>query len=257
MLDSEGLDYVSASNVPDNDKHGNNPPNTIPRALTIAEIKEYVQDYVTAAKAVLENGADGVEIHSANGYLLDQFLHENTNTRTDEYGGSIENRARFTLEVIDAVVAAVGADKVAVRLSPWSVFGGLNTGVSAIPQFSYVVAEIEKRRLAGSELAYLHIIEPRVAIKADADGEAKFGESNRFVRDIWKGVLIRAGGFKYADSVSDTEADDKLIISLGRLFLANPDIVRRWKEGLPLNAYNRDTFYTPGEVGYTDYPFAK
>lgn len=255
-LDMRGLDFVSASNVPDNSKHSTNPPNTIPRPLTKDEIKEYVADYVQAAKNALGAGADGVEIHSANGYLLDQFLHENTNNRTDEYGGSIENRCRFTLEVVDAVVAAVGPSKVGIRLSPWSAFGGLDTGVSVVPQFSCLIAELEKRGLAGQRLMYVHVIEPRAAVKAAEADDTNPG-SNHFVRDIWSGTLIRAGGYKYNHAVEDTNADNNTVITVGRLFLANPDLVRRWREHLPLNQYNRDTFYTQDAKGYTDYPFYK
>lgn len=246
-LDKKGLPYVSASPIPT--------ATGTPRALTKEEIKEYIQDYVSAAKAAISAGADGIEIHSANGYLLDQFLHENTNQRTDEYGGSIENRARFTLEVVDAVISAIGANKVAVRFSPWSMFGGLDTGVSVIPQFSYVIAELQKRALNGHELAYVHVVEPRVAIK-DKDEPTITTGSNNFVRDIWTGVLVRAGGYKYEHALADTNEDDKLVVALGRLFIANPDIVKRWKEGLSLNKYERSTFYTSGEKGYTDYPFA-
>ena len=143
-LDARGLPYVSASDVPEST---NNPDAPVPRPLTVDEIKEYVKNYVQAAKNAIEAGADGVEIHSTNGYLLDQFLHENTNKRTDQYGGSIENRARFTLEVVDAVTEAIGADRVGIRLSPWNLSNSMEHNNNIVAQFAYVTGE-EKGNLA-------------------------------------------------------------------------------------------------------------
>ena len=251
-MDARGLPFVSSSAVADptcND-------GALPRALTKEEIKQYVKDYAQAAKNAIEAGADGIEIHGANGYLPDQFLHENTNTRTDEYGGSIENRARFTLEVVDAVIEAIGAEKTAIRISPFGVFGSMEVGVSPIPQFSYLVSEFQKRALAGKELAYLHVFEnPPVNIPNYVYTE--LNHQNDFVRLIWKGPLILAGGYNAELAKERVAADDKTLIAMGRYFLSTPDIVNRWEKDIPLNPYHRDTFYTPGEVGYTDYPFAE
>lgn len=251
-LESRGLPYVAPSAIkadPAEEK--------VPTPLTKAEIKQYIADYVQAAKNAIEAGADGVEIHSANSYLLDEFLHENSNNRTDEYGGSIENRARFTLEVVDAVSAAIGADRTGIRLSPWGIYGGMEAGVSPIPQFSYVVAELQKRANAGNELAYVHLMEPRMVFRHGFHDEVYVEGSNDFARTIYKGVLIRSNGYNLEKATADTEKDDKLLIAMGRYFISTPDLVNRWKNGIPLNPYVRATFYSQGKEGYTDYPFAE
>lgn len=253
-LDSRGLPYVSASNVGEDSI---NPDAPEPRPLTKPEIQEYIATYVQAAKNAIEAGADGVEIHSANGYLLDQFLHENTNLRTDEYGGSIENRARFTLEVVDAITAAVGADKVGIRLSPWGVAGNVEPGVSPLPQFSYVLTELQKRALAGTELAYVHVVEPRWVVRRHVFDLQESDGSNEWVSTIWKGTLIRAGGYYLELAKEHADANDKVLIAMGRNFIANPDFVDRWEKGITLNEQHRETYYAPGAVGYTDYPFAQ
>lgn len=254
-LDKLGHPYVSASNLPE---PVNNPDQPIPHALTIPEIKEYVATYVQAAKNAIEAGADGVEIHSANAYLLDQFLHSNSNIRTDEYGGSIENRARFVLEVVDAVSAAIGADRVGIRLSPWGELAGVHPGVTPIPQWSYVIGELQTRAEDGRGLAYIHVIEPRWAGKATAvrwelQGASK--GSNQFVLDIWDGPVIRAGGYDLPLALEHANANDRTIIAMGRHFIANPDLVTRWEKEAELNKYHRETFYAPDEKGYIDYPF--
>ncbi|KAF5101246.1 hypothetical protein D0Z03_000640 [Geotrichum reessii] len=253
-LDKRGLPYVSASDVGEDSI---NPDAPKPTPLTKHDIKQYIKDYIQAAKNAIAAGADGVEIHSANGYLLDQFLHENVNHRTDEYGGSIENRARFTLEVVDAVSEAIGSDKVAIRISPWGIFGSVDPGVSPIPQFSYLIAELQKRALAGKELAYISLVDPRLIFGNKADEYyISTTKSNSFVRQIWTGVIVKASGFEYESAKEETDKDDKVIIAFGRDFIANPDLVERFKRGIPLNKYDRSTFYTPGPKGYTDYPFA-
>lgn len=229
-------------------------PENKPRPLTVDEIHQFVEDYVTAAKKAIEAGADGVEIHSANGYLLDQFLHENTNHRTDEYGGSIENRARFTLEVVDAVSKAIGADRTAIRFSPWGDYGRVDYGVSAVPQWSYLAAELEKRRREGKELAYVHLVEPRAGGYEDRDSSNH--ESNDFFRLIYGGILVRAGGFgdrKLLEQV--TSQEEKTVVAIGRYFISNPDVIDRLEKGLPLTPYDRDTFYSKGPKEYIDYTF--
>lgn len=260
VLKSRGLPFVSASDVKENPEDESAPA---PRPLTKEEIKQYVADYVQAAKNAIDAGADGVEIHSANGYLLDQFLHANTNHRTDEYGGSIENRARFTLEVVDAIVEAIGAERTGIRLSPWGIFGGMDGGVSPIPQFSYVVSELQRRANEGKQLAYVHAVEPRLVLENLSENGKEWVEfkrarhSNNFIRDIWTGVFIVAGGIDLKLAKELTEKDDKLLIGIGRDFIATPDLVKRWKQGIKLNPRDRTTYYTPGEVGYTDLPFAE
>lgn len=254
VLDAKGLPYVSASNIAENVVSQDSPK---PRALTVAEIKDYVRTYVQAAKNALEAGADGVEIHNANGFLPDQFLHENSNNRTDNYGGSIENRARFTLEIVDALIAAIGTDKVGLRLSPWNVFGDMDPGISPIPQFSYVLAELEKRGREGKRLAYVHVVEPRWIIKKHVNDVQPSAGSNEFVGVIWKGTLIRSGGYSLELAKRDADERDNVLIAMGRYFISTPDLVDRWEKGIPVNKYNRDTFYTSGPEGYIDYPFAE
>ncbi|KAG5354517.1 NADPH dehydrogenase 1 [Yarrowia sp. B02] len=225
------------------------------RELTVAEIKQKVEYFAQAAKnAIFEAGADGVEIHSANGYLPDQFLHWNSNQRTDEYGGSVENRARFVLEVVDAVVAAVGADKVGVRFSPWTTYQDMDVSSEKTqPQFEYLFEQLEKRGVENKRLAYIHVVEPR----ADGvnDVTPKTWQSNEPFRKIWTGNLIRAGGFKRQSAIEAAQQDDKTLIAFGRYFISNPDLVYRLKEDKKLTQYDRSTFYLPGKQGYTDYDF--
>uniref|UniRef100_A0A060T9U4 ARAD1D21736p n=1 Tax=Blastobotrys adeninivorans TaxID=409370 RepID=A0A060T9U4_BLAAD len=225
------------------------------RALTLKEIEQYIGDFVTASKKLVEAGADGVEIHAANGYFLDQFLHSNSNQRTDKYGGSIENRARLVLEVIDAVSEAIGPDRTAVRLSPWGQFGDMDFGISPIPQWAYMAQELEKRRRNGKELAYVHLVEPRA--DGGVDRAQMENESNDFFRLIYGGIIMLAGGlgdWRVIEHLTDKDA--KLVIAVGRYFISNPDLVDRIEHRIPLTKYDRATFYTKGTKGYTDYHFA-
>lgn len=261
ILARDGLRYDSASdNVHMNAeqeekaKKANNPQHSI----TKDEIKQYVKEYVQAAKNSIAAGADGVEIHSANGYLLNQFLDPHSNNRTDEYGGYIENRARFTLEVVDAVVDAIGPEKVGLRLSPYGVFnsmsGGAETGIVA--QYAYVLGELERRAKAGKRLAFVHLVEPRVTNPFLTEGEGEYnGGSNEFAYSIWKGPIIRAGNFAlHPEVVREEVKDPRTLIGYGRFFISNPDLVDRLEKGLPLNKYDRDTFYKMSAEGYIDYP---
>ncbi|KAG8685939.1 hypothetical protein FRC09_014450 [Ceratobasidium sp. 395] len=250
VIHAEGYPYVSASATQLEGK-----PET-PQELSKNDIKRYVGLYAQAAKnAVHGAGFDGVEIHSANGYLIDQFLQDNCNQRTDEYGGSIENRARFLFEVTDAVVAAVGVKKTGIRFSPWSRFLGMRMK-DPVPTFSYVVKELVKRH---SELAYIHFTEPLVAGDSDSDpahGNAR--ESNDFARDIWAPrPFISAGGFTLNSATKLVSERENEAVAFGRLFISNPDLPERLLSGAALTKYNRATFYTPGPVGYTDYPRAQ
>jgi len=259
-LAQDGYKYVGATDDVYMDektektaKEVNNPQH----GLTIDEIKTYIKDYVQAAKNSLEAGADGVEIHSANGYLLNQFLDSNSNKRTDQYGGSIENRARFTLEVVDAIVKEIGADKVGIRLSPYGVFGNMNgkKDPEFLAVYAYVMAQLEKRAIKGDRLAYIHLVEPRVTSPVDPEGVGEVEGSNDFIYDVWKGNVIRAGNYALHPEIAQRDLKHpNTIIAYGRLFISNPDLPRRLRDGLELNAYNRDTFYG-APTGYTDYPF--
>ncbi|CAI4054240.1 hypothetical protein SUVZ_16G1160 [Saccharomyces uvarum] len=253
----DGLRYDSASDavyMEDTAKAADVPAHS----LTKDDIKQYVKEYVHAGKNAVLAGADGVEIHSANGYLLNQFLDPRSNTRNDEYGGSIENRARFTLQVVDAVVDAIGHDRVGLRLSPYGTFNGMSGGAEPhiVAQYAYVLGELEKRAKAGKRLAYVHLVEPRVTDLTLDEGEGEYDEgSNDFAYSIWKGPIIKAGNFAlHPNTVKEEVARDRTLIAYGRFFIANPDLVDRLEKGLPLNKYDRATFYTMSAQGYTDYP---
>ncbi|KAF5353714.1 hypothetical protein D9758_008657 [Tetrapyrgos nigripes] len=260
--ENPSYDLVSASDIPLSDYSKDGPR---PRPLTIPEIKQYVELYAKAAlNAVHKAGFDGVEIHNANGYLLDQFTQDVTNHRTDEYGGSVENRARFMLEVVDAVVKAVGPRKTGIRFSPWNPFQdmGMDNVSKTKAQFSYVVSKIKE---VHPTFSYIHVLEPRLKGLDVLDHNPE-GEDNDFIREIWTSPeddqngrrLISAGGYtrelaiEYADKKGD-------IIAFGRVFIANPDLPYRLEHNIPLTSYDRTTFYVENRVdpkGYTDYPFA-
>lgn len=229
-----------------------------PHALTEPEILQFIADYAQAAKNAIAAGADGVEIHGANFYLPEQFLSEYVNKRTDKWGGSIENRARFHLAVVDAVVEAIGAERTALRLSPWG-FYAVNTGASPIPQWSYLINELEKRCLPkgryGKHLAYLHLIEPRGVEGALAGARYNHTANNDVFASLWTGPLIKAGGFTGETAAKEADADPRVLIAMGRYFISTPDIVSRVKNGDKPNPYDRSTFYSEGKEGYTDYPF--
>lgn len=230
------------------------------REITIPEIKAMVEEYKACAKRCIdEAGFDIVEIHGAHMYLLDSFLQASSNHRTDEYGGSIENRARFMLEVVDACIEAVGAERVAIRLSPYAEFqGGLGqkAEINPIVTWGYVLSELEKRAQRGNRLAYVSVIEARVSGTSDNPeaGSVDFTWPDL----IWKGKIIRAGGFldkgNFEKLTSIVNQNDHTLIGVGRYFTSNPDLVHRLKEGLELTPYDRTTFYKIGSnIGYLDY----
>lgn len=225
--------------------------------ITKEEIKQYIKEYVESSKKIIASGADGVEIHSANGYLLQQFINASTNKRTDEYGGSIENRARFTLEVVDALINAIGAEMVAIRLSPFYRSAGMLGAdePEVFEMYSYILDELEKRAQNGKRLAYVHFIEPRVTKGwHENDDGADYQHSNDFVYDHWKGPVIRAGNFAAHPDLTKAALNDQTLIAYGRYFISTPDLVQRLAKGLPLNKYDRSTFYSPDAKGYIDYP---
>jgi N-ethylmaleimide reductase len=216
----------------------------VPRALEKDEIRGIVEEFRTAAANAKTAGFDGVEVHGANGYLLDQFLEDGTNQRTDEYGGSMENRARLLFEVIDAVGQVWGRDLVGVRLSPGGTFNDM-CDCHPTETFSFVA-----KRLASMKLAYLHLIEP-----SGAPGEHPAPDlSARFFRPIFPGTLIVAGGYTLERANAVLKAGLADLIAFGQPFLANPDLVERLRRGAPLNAPNPATYYGGGAEGYIDYP---
>ncbi|WP_320534983.1 alkene reductase [Robbsia andropogonis] len=219
----------------------------MPRALATAEIASVIETFRNGAELAKRAGFDGVELHAANGYLPDQFLQDGSNHRTDSYGGSLENRARFLFEVVDAINTVWDADQIAVRLSPGSSYGTMADS-DARGTFIYVTA-----RLNGYGLAYLHVVEPRV--RGNDDVTASAGAlSAAQLRRVYKGPIIAAGGFT-ADSAShiinEGSAD---LVAFGRLFISNPDLPERLRVGAPLSHYDRSTFYGGDAKGYIDYP---
>ncbi len=258
---------VSASNVNVNIKtphyNGTLVPSVDPRPLTLEEIGQLVEDYRHAAKCAREAGFDGVELHGAHGYLMDQFLNDGTNKRTDRYGGSVENRCRLLLEVTDALTQVLGSDRVAVRLSPHNndkySYHGVNDS-DPVKVYSQAVSELSKR-----DLAYLLFTEPRWDPYYRGDALADAGHSlpsrsSDTYRHLYKGVLFGAGGYTPQTGVQAVEDGKYDGVGFGRWYISNPDLVERIRLNQPLNVYNRDTFYTPTydtadlRVGYTDYP---
>ena len=218
------------------------------RALDIAEIPGIVEDYRKAAERANAAGFDGVELHAANGYLPDQFLQDGSNKRTDAYGGSIENRSRFLLEVVEALVSVWGGNRVAVRLGPSGTWNSMSDS-NPTALFAYLADQLNR-----FGLAYLHVIEPR--IKGNvliAEGLAPVAAAQ--LRKVFKGKIIAAGGFEPDSAEAIVEKGDADLVAFGRHFLANPDLPKRIRLGLPLNAYDRATFYTFDFHGYTDYLF--
>ncbi|KAI8662153.1 Oxidored-FMN domain-containing protein [Fusarium sp. Ph1] len=224
-----------------------------PKPFTIPEIHECIQVYAQAAKNAIEAGFDGVELHGANGYLIDQFIQDRCNQRTDAYGGSIENRSRFAVEVVKAVCDAIGPERTGIRFSPWSVYNDMRME-DPIPQFSDLI-----ERLKPFNLAYLHLIESRIAGAQDVESSST--DKLAFAIDIWDGPLFIAGGYtpESARRLVDQDYPSKdIVVPFGRYFLSTPDLPFRIRRGLELNKYDRATFYTPKEIkGYTDYPFSE
>ncbi|XP_050218265.1 12-oxophytodienoate reductase 3 [Mercurialis annua] len=232
-----------------------------PKPLETYEIKEVVETYRQAALNAIRAGFDGIEIHGAHGYLIDQFLKNGINDRTDEYGGSIENRCRFAMEVIQAVVSAIGADRVGFRMSP--AIDHLDAMDSDPLSLGLAVIErLNKLQLTlNSKLTYLHVTQPRYTAYGQTESgrhgtEDEEARLMRTWRNAYQGTFVCSGGFTRElgiEAVAEGNAD---LVSYGRLFISNPDLVSRLKLNTPLNKYIRKTFYTQDPVvGYTDYPF--
>jgi N-ethylmaleimide reductase len=218
------------------------------RALTVTEIAGIVADYRSAAARAMDAGFEGVELHAANGYLIDQFLQDGSNHRADEYGGSIQNRTRLLLNVVSALVSVWGPGRVGVRLGPGGTWNGMSDS-DPDSLFSYAVEQLNQ-----FDLAYLHLIEPRIK-GSELAGEGQGAEAAQHFRTIFKGKLIGAGGFE-PDTAEESVANGIVdAVAFGRHFVANPDLPRRILEELPLNRYDRNTFYTFDARGYVDYPF--
>ncbi|PWY93990.1 FMN-linked oxidoreductase [Aspergillus sclerotioniger CBS 115572] len=251
---SEGIEIVAPSAVPI--PYDENPDAPTPRAMSRAEIQQTIVDFVTAAQNARAAGFDGVEIHGANGYLLDQFLQDTSNQRDDEYGGSVANRSRLLHEVLQAVVEVMSADRVGLRLSPWSQFQGMRME-DPVPQFADIVD-----RARGLDLAYLSLVEARIfGAWVDEGSSVEEEETLDFAFERWNGPILVAGdyGLEKARRLVDEQYPNKEIVVLfGRHFISNPDLVYRFKEGVELTRYQRETFYEIGSArGYVDYPFSE
>ena len=218
-----------------------------PRALETDEIAGIVEQYRKGAQNALEAGFDGVEIHSANGYLLDQFLEDGTNKRTDAYGGSLENRTRLLMEVVEAVTGVFGKERVGVRLSPHGTFNDISDS-NPVKLFSYVVESLN--RLAP---VYIHLVEPRVS-GGGQESDFKGSSATPALRKIFKGALISAGGYGRKEGNTAIENGYADLIAYGRPAIANPDLPERFAARAKLNPYDRSTFYGGDGKGYVDYP---
>jgi N-ethylmaleimide reductase len=219
-------------------------PHTAPRAMTEDDIARTVEEFAQSARLAVQAGFDGIELHAANGYLIEQFLNPNVNTRTDGYGATIAGRNRFALEVARATAAAIGGDKVGIRLSPYGVFNGTGPFPEVDAQYLALV-----EGLSELGLLYLHVLDHSAMGAPVVPAAIKAS-----LRKAFKGPFIAAGGFDAASAEQVLASDEADLVAFGRPFLANPDLVARMKAAAPLNAIDMDTFYTPGAKGYTDYP---
>ena len=219
-------------------------PHPVPAELTAAEIKQAVDEFTHSAKSAIEAGADGVELHGANGYLIEQFLNTASNQRTDSYGGSIENRIRFAVEVAEATAAAIGGDRVAIRISPY----GKNGGMVDDPDTDAVYAALA-RELSRIGLVYLHVVDHSPMGAPPVPPEIK-----ATLRKEFEGAYMLSGGYDRARAEADLEAGKGDLVAFGRPFLSNPNLVAKLRDNRPLLPPDHTTFFTPGEKGYLDYP---
>lgn len=216
----------------------------VPKEMSLQDIQAEQESFVLASKNAIEAGFDGIEIHGANGYLVDQFLNTASNQRTDDYGGSIKNRARFALEVAEKVAAAIGKEKTGIRLSPYGAFNDMGTSDDMEALFEYVA-----EGLGQLGLAYIHLVDH------SAMGAPEVGYAiKEKIQKAFGGTIILSGGYDRARAEKDLQEEKADLVAYGRPFLANPDLVERLKNESPLNQPDMSTFYTPGEKGYTDYP---
>jgi len=220
-------------------------PHPEPRAMEAADLEQATQEFVQAARNAIEAGLDGVELHGANGYLLDQFLQPDANHRTDAYGGSPQARNRFVIEVAQAVADAIGAERVGIRLSPNGAFNSVGPFPQTAEQFTALA-----RALGELGLAYLHVVDHSPMGSPEVPAELKSA-----LQDAFGGTFILSGGYTDVDRAeADLRAGRGDLVAFGRPYLANPDLVARLERGAQLNEPRYDLFYTPGAEGYTDYP---
>lgn len=219
-------------------------PHDQPEEMTLQDIGIVIQEYVTASIFAIQAGFDGVELHGANGYLIEQFLNPSANKREDEFGGSIDNRNRFLFEVAEAVVAAVGKERVGLRISPYGVFNDMGAFDGIEEQYQKI-----SEKMSELEIAYIHVVDH------SSMGTPEVPESIKdSIRESFKGTYILSGGYTKERAEEDLENGKGDLVAFGRPFISNPDLVERFKSGADLADPDMDTFYTPGKEGYTDYP---
>lgn len=216
-----------------------------PRALTTEEVRNTIKEFVDAARNAIEAGFDGVELHGANGYLIEQFINPGTNTRIDEYGGSIENRGRFLLEIAEQTIQAIGKEKVGVRFSPYGAFNDMPSYNEVDQTYTYLA-----EKLNDLEILYIHVLDHSVGNSSPDVNRVK-----DIIRSRFQNIMIFCGGFDREKAENELNKGIADLIAFGIPFLTNPDLVERMKVGAELNQPDFSTFYTPGEKGYTDYPF--
>lgn len=216
-----------------------------PRAFTTEEVKNTILEYVEAAKNAIEAGFDGVELHGANGYLIEQFINPATNTRTDEYGGSFKNRGRFLLEIAEKTVEAIGKDKLGVRFSPYGAFNDMPAYDQVDETYTYLA-----EKLNDLEVLYIHVLD-----HSPGNNSPEITRVKDIIRSRFQNTLIFCGGFDKEKAENELEKGIADLIAFGIPFLSNPDLVERLKTDAQLNQPDFTTFYSPGEKGYTDYPF--
>ncbi len=218
-----------------------------PTAMSTEQVQEAIQEFVHSSELAVQAGFDGVELHGANGYLIEQFIGANSNQRTDQYGGSIENRARFVIEVAAATAAAIGKEKVGIRLSPFGVFNEIFHGEDTAEMYAYLATELGKLGIA-----YIHIVDH------SAMGAPEVPQSiKESIRDNFGGTIILSGGYDRDRAEADLVAGLGHLVAYGRPFISNPDLPVRLEQGLELAQPDFGTFYTPGPKGYIDYPTAE
>jgi len=221
-------------------------PHPAPHALTDAEIEATLNEYADAAEKAIQAGFDGVELHGANGYLIDQFLNVGANERTDRWGGSIENRARFAIEAAKRAANRIGSDRVGIRLSPYGAFNGMTADVETDALYVHLA-----QALSSLKLAYVHLVD-----HSSMGAPRPSPELFEAIRQTFQGTLVLSGGYDVERAERDIQAGQGDLVAFGRLYISNPELVTRLRDGLPLANPDYTTFYTPGEKGYTDYPAA-
>jgi N-ethylmaleimide reductase len=217
-------------------------PHPVPTAMSDADIEQAIGEFAAAARLAIQAGLDGVELHGANGYLIDQFLNTASNRRTDAWGGSIENRARFAVRVAQATAQAIGADRVGIRISPYGVFNGMAADAQTDALYLHLVKELNRLGLV-----YIHVVD-----HSSMGAPAVSPELKRQLRETFKGRYILSGGYDAQRAHADLSANRGDLVAFGRPFIGNPDLVERLGNGSTLASADPSTFYSPGAKGYTE-----